>query len=321
MVHIRPARGWIGLDWRELWRYRELFGFLVWRDIKIKYKQTALGAAWAILVPFLQMVVFTVIFGRLAGLSTDGLPPSIFYFAGLIPWTYFATATTMSSNALVGNQAMVTKIYFPRIMIPTSPCLSGLLDLIIAFAILLLMMLVMGVPPAATAVFLPLLIVIALATALGTGLTLSALNVKFRDVKYVVPFLIQMWMYLTVIIPFSALPASLGPWRWLYGLNPMAGVVEGFRWCLLHPRMTATGVAETVYPLGAPLPDPLPEGANLVWRQLESGAWQTVVEVPVAGAVPFPWPLLVIGGLVAAGLLSFGAFYFRKLERQFADVV
>lgn len=235
---IQPSRGWVSIDLAELRRYRDLFFFMVWRDVKIKYKQALLGFAWAVLVPFSQMVIFSLIFGRLANLSSDGLPRPIYYYAALLPWTYFATALTMSSNSLVSGANFLTKIYFPRLIIPVSPCVAGLVDFAIAFVVLLGLMWWLGVTPAMSALLLPLLMVMAFSTALGFGLVLSALNVKYRDIRYVIPFMIQIWMYATVIVPFSSVPKDLGPTRYLYGLNPMAGVVEGFRWCLAHNRMS-----------------------------------------------------------------------------------
>ncbi len=238
VVRIRPSEGWIALDLPELWQYRELFGFLVWRDVKVKYKQAVLGFAWAVLVPFAQMVIFSLIFGRLAGLPSDGLPRPIFYFAALLPWIYFATALTMSSNSLVGGAAFLTKIYVPRLVIPAAPCFAGLVDFAIASVILIAMMFWLEVTPAITMFLLPILLFVAWGTAFGCGLVLSALNVRYRDIRYVLPFLVQMWMYCTVIIPFSAIPQDYGSVRYLYGLNPMASVVEGFRWCIANHRMT-----------------------------------------------------------------------------------
>jgi lipopolysaccharide transport system permease protein len=216
---------------RELWDSRELLYFLVWRDIKVRYKQTALGASWAILQPFLTMIVFSIFFGRLGQIPSDGLPYPIFAYTALLPWQLFSHALTESSNSLVANQNLITKVYFPRLVIPVAPVLAGLVDFFIASAILLAMMFWYGVTPSIAVVTLPLFIALALTSAIGAGLWFSALNVKYRDVRYAIPFMTQLWFFLTPV----AYPASLVPERWrvLYGLNPMAGVVEGFRWALL----------------------------------------------------------------------------------------
>jgi lipopolysaccharide transport system permease protein len=285
---IRPAAGWIALDLRELWEARELLAFLTWRDIKVKYSQALLGVAWAVLVPFGQMVVFSLIFGRLAGLPSDGLPSPIFYYAALLPWTYFATALTASSQSLVVNASMLSKVYFPRILMPAASCVAGLLDFVIAFAILILMMLFYRIPPAPTALLIPALMLIAFVTVLGVGLLFAALNVKYRDVRHVIPFIVQVWMFCSVILPFSRLPEHLGAWRYLYGLNPMAGVIEGFRWCLLRHRMTVERVVEG-----------------------------RTVTAPVEA----PWLLILVGLPTAFGLLALGLYYFRRVEKRFADIV
>jgi len=228
---IEPRRGWIGLDLGELWEYRELFAFLVWRDVKVRYKQTVLGAAWAVLQPFLTMIVFSLFFGRLAGVPSDDVPYPIFSYSALVPWTFLATAVTQSSNSLVTSANLLRKIYFPRLIVPTSTVFAALVDFSIAFVVLLAMMAFYGFAPTANALWLPLLLLLALVTALGVGLWLSALNVQFRDVRYTVPFLVQFWLFATPI----AYPSSLLPevWRPLYAVNPMVGVVEGFRWALL----------------------------------------------------------------------------------------
>ena len=240
---IRPLKGWIAIDFAELWRYRELFGFLVWRDVLVKYKQTLLGFAWAILVPFFQMIVFTIIFGNFGKVPTNGLPGPVYYFAGLLPWTYFATSLSTAGNSLVGSAGMLTKIYFPRLIVPAGPCISSLVDFAIAFGFFIGVMLFFHILPAATILLIPVFLALAFATALGIGLFFSALMVKYRDVRYVIQFLIQLWMYCTVIIPFSQINLRFehyGAWRYLYGLNPMAGVVEGFRWSLAHHEMTVS---------------------------------------------------------------------------------
>lgn len=228
---IRPSEGWISLNLAELWEYRELLYFFTWRDVKIRYKQTALGAAWAIIQPLFTMVVFSIFFGRLAGVPSDDLPYPIFSYAALVPWTFFANALTQSSNSLVGNANLISKVYFPRLTVPIGSVLSGVVDFCIAFVVLLGMMAFYGIVPTAAVVWLPLLLLLALVTALGVGLWLSAINVRYRDVRYVVPFLVQFWLFSTPI----AYPSSLlsEPWRSLYALNPMVGVVEGFRWALL----------------------------------------------------------------------------------------
>lgn len=231
ITHIAPARGWLHLKLGQLWDYRDLLYFLIWRDIKVRYKQTVLGAAWAILQPVLTMVVFSVFFGKLAGVKSDGLPYPVFVFCGLLPWQLFAYALNESGNSLVANRPLLTKVYFPRLVIPLAAVMAGLPDFAIAFGVLLAMMLWHGLIPGLAIVALPLFVLFAIATALSFGLWLSALNVEYRDVRYTIPFLTQFWFFLTPI----AYPASLVPesWRPLYGLNPMAGVVEAFRWALL----------------------------------------------------------------------------------------
>lgn len=228
---LRPATGFLRLDLKALWEYRELLYFLVWRDIKVRYKQTALGAAWAVLQPVMTMLVFSVFFGRLAKVPSDGVPYPVFAYVALLPWQLFAFALTESSNSLVASQNLITKVYFPRLVIPISSVLAGLVDFGISFVVLLAMMLYYGIAPTAAVALLPLFLLLAVATALSVGLWLSALNVKYRDVRYTIPFLTQFWMFATPV----AYPSSLVPERWrpLYGLNPMAGVVEGFRWVLL----------------------------------------------------------------------------------------
>jgi len=267
---IAPSRGWVALKLRELWAYRELLYFLVWRDIKVRYKQTVLGAAWAIIQPFFTMVVFSLFFGSLAKMPSDGIPYPIFAYTALVPWTFFANGLTQASNSLVGNSGLIKKVYFPRLAIPIAGVLSNLVDFALAFVVLLLMMVYFRLWPTAAILWLPLLLLLAFITALGVGLWFSALNVEFRDVRYVVPFLTQFWMFATPV----AYPSSLlhEPWRTLYGLNPMAGVVEGFRWALL-------------------------------------------------GNVAAPGPLIWASAAAALVILVSGAFYFRRMERTFADVV
>ena len=228
---IRPSKGFLRLNLKDVWAYRELLYFLVWRDIKVRYKQTALGAAWAIIQPVMTMVVFSIFFGRLAKVPSDGIPYPVFAFTALLPWQLFAFALTESSNSLVGSQNLITKVYFPRLIIPLSSVLAGIVDFVIAFVVLLGLMAYYRIRPTAAVVYLPFFVILAVMTALSVGLWLSALNVKYRDVRYTIPFLTQLWMFATPV----AYPSSLIPeaWRAWYGLNPMAGVVEGFRWALL----------------------------------------------------------------------------------------
>ncbi len=267
---IRPSKGWVPLGLKELWEYRELLYFLIWRDIKVRYKQTALGAAWAIIQPLFTMIVFSIFFGRLAKIPSDGLPYPIFVYCALLPWQLFAHALTESGNSLVASQNLITKVYFPRLVIPISAVLAGLVDFVIAFVVLLGMMFYYGIVPTAATLTLPLFIVLAIATALAVGLWLSALNVQYRDIRYTIPFLTQFWLFITPI----AYPSSLVPeaWRTLYGLNPMAGVVEGFRWALL-------------------------------------------------GTENAPGPMLAVSVGVVVALLVGGLYYFRRMEKTFADVV
>jgi lipopolysaccharide transport system permease protein len=228
---ITPPNRWIPLQLAELWEYRELLYFLVWRDIKVRYKQTALGAAWAVMQPLFMMLVFSLFFGRLAKVPSDGIPYPVFTFCALIPWQLFANALTESSNSLIGNQNLITKVYFARLVIPIAAVLSGLVDFLIAFGILIAMMLFYGIIPGPAILTLPGFILLAVLTALAVGLWLSALNVQYRDVRYTMNFLVQFWLFATpVAYPSSIVPES---WRPVYGLNPMAGVVEGFRWALL----------------------------------------------------------------------------------------
>jgi lipopolysaccharide transport system permease protein len=232
---IKPSRGWLWLDLRELWRYRELVYFLVWRDVKVRYKQTLLGAAWAILKPFLSMVIFTVIFAGLARLETDGAPPPVFYYAGLLPWVLFQDGVTKAGNSLVTGSNLITKVYFPRIAIPLA------VDFALAFLILIGLMLYYGVVPTSAMWALPLFLILALITSLGVGLWLSALNVSYRDIGYVTPFLVQAWLYASpVVYSTSIIPEGWA--RIVYGLNPMAGVVQGFRWGILGGEAPTTSL-------------------------------------------------------------------------------
>jgi len=231
LLVLEPEKGWLALELGDLWRYRELLFFLTWRDIKVRYKQTLLGAAWAVLQPLLTMLIFSIIFGQLAKLPSEGIPYPIFTFTALLPWQLFAFALTNSSNSLVGSQTLVSKVYFPRLVIPIASVLPGLLDFGISFVVLVGMMIFYRVPLGGRMLLLPLFLALALASALAIGLWLSALNVEYRDVRYVVPFLTQFWMYATPVAYSSTLIPE--KWRLLYGLNPMTGVVEGFRWSLL----------------------------------------------------------------------------------------
>jgi lipopolysaccharide transport system permease protein len=231
VIKLVPTKGWIGVNIAELVEYRELIYFLTWRDIKVRYKQTVLGAGWAIIQPFFTMVVFTIFFGNLAKVPSDGVPYPLFSFAALVPWTFFANGLTNASQVLVGSTNLVTKVYFPRLAMPIASVMAGVVDLLIAMVVLFALMLYFGVTPTVNIVWLPAFVLLAIVTALGIGTWLAALNVMFRDVRYVVPFLVQLWMFVTPVV----YPASLveEPWRTVFGLNPMAGVVEGFRWALL----------------------------------------------------------------------------------------
>jgi lipopolysaccharide transport system permease protein len=253
-VRIEPPRAWLELRLREVWLYRELLYFMIWRDLKVRYKQTLIGVAWVVLQPLMSMGVFTLFFGRLAKLPSDGLPYPVFVFAALVPWTYFSTALATATNIVVANQRVITKVYFPRLILPVSSVLSGLVDFAIAFTVLVIMVFSFGMRPGLQAVWLPFFLLLALSTALGVGLWLSALNALYRDVQYVMPFLVQFWMLASPV----AYPSSLVPmkWRWLYGLNPMAGVIEGFRWALTGhgkppgPLLLASAGAVTVILVG-----------------------------------------------------------------------
>lgn len=268
---IKPQQGWIPLNLRELWEYRELLFFFTWRDIKIRYKQTVLGASWAILQPVFTMVVFSIFFGRLAKMPSDGIPYPIFSYTGLLPWTFFAGSLANAANSLVRDANMIKKVYFPRLLSPVSTVFSSLVDFFLAFLVLVGMMFYYGLYPTATALlWMPFFLLLALIIALGTGLWFAAWNAEYRDIRYIVPFLIQIWMFATPVV----YPASLlkQPWRTIYGLNPMVGVLEGFRWVLL-------------------------------------------------GKGHAPGAMVAVSTLVAILILIAGAFYFRRLERSFADVV
>lgn len=227
---IRPSRGLSHLDLKNLWAYRELIYFLVWRDLKVRYKQTIMGASWAVIQPFSLMIVFTIFFGRLAQIPSDGIPRPIFYFAALVPWTYFSRAVIAATNSVVGNRSIITKIYFPRLVFPIASVISGLVDLVVGLAILIVMTFAYGLPVTPKVLLVPPLILVAVLTALVAGLWFSALNARYRDVGYGVGFLVQLWMFASPIVyPSSLVPEA---WRAIYRLNPMASVVEGSRWAL-----------------------------------------------------------------------------------------
>jgi lipopolysaccharide transport system permease protein len=270
-VVIKPITGWTALNLKDLWIYRELVYFLTWRNLKVRYKQTALGATWAILQPFLTMVVFSIFFGNLAKVPSDGVPYPIFSYTALLPWTLFAKALTDASHSLVQSSHMITKVYFPRLILPLASILSGLVDFALAFLVLFFMMLYYGIVPTAAVWTLPLFVLLAMITALGVGFWLSAMNVLYRDIGYVLPFLTQFWMTLTPI----AYPASLLPeqWRLVYALNPMTGVVEGFRWALLGSTASA------------------------------------------------PTGMLAVSTTISIIVLITGLYYFKRMERRFADMV
>jgi lipopolysaccharide transport system permease protein len=235
---IRPSRGWVRLHLGEVWAYRDLLYFLIWRDLKVRYKQTAIGAGWAIAQPLMTMIVFSLFFGALAKIPSNGLPYPLFYYTALLPWTYFASSLQAATNAMVEHQRMITKVYFPRVLLPLAAVLSGLVDFGIAFVVLIGMMIHYGVALTSAAGTVPLFLLMAVLTALAVGVWLSALNAIYRDVRYAAPFLIQSWMFVSPV----AYATNLVPekWRWLYGLNPMAGVIEGFRWGLLGQERPST---------------------------------------------------------------------------------
>ncbi len=270
-TRIQPAQGWSALHLRELWNYRELLLFLMWRDISVRYKQTILGAAWAVIQPLATMAVFWLFLGTLANMPSDGVPYPLWAYTALVIWTFFANGLQESSNSLVGSANLITKVYFPRLVVPMAAVASGIVDFLLAFVVLLIMLLVYGRLPSINVIWLPFFMLLALGAALGVGLWLSALNVQFRDVRYIVPFLIQFWLFATPV----AYPSSLikdQTLRTLYGLNPMVGVVEGFRWALL-------------------------------------------------GLNTSPGAVILISIVVVVVLIVSGAFYFKRVESTFADVV
>lgn len=267
---IKPSKGWSFPDLSELWDYRELIYFFAWRDIKVRYKQTVLGAAWAVIQPFFTMIVFSIFFGNFAKIPSESVPYPIFAYTALVPWTYFANSVTQASTSMVTQRGVITKVYFPRIIVPLASMVSGLLDFAIAFAVLLAMMFYYGIFPTFTILLVPFLLLFSIGAAFAVGIWFSALNVVYRDVQYAVPFLVQFWLFATPI----AYPSSLVPERWraIFGLNPMAGVVEGFRWSLLG----------------------------------SGGGFE---------------PMFVVSILIILALLVTGLLYFRRMEREFADVV
>jgi homopolymeric O-antigen transport system permease protein len=227
LIRIRPGKKWVALNLREVWAYRELLYFLTWRDVKVRYKQTVLGAAWAVIQPLFTMLMFWLFFGKLARIPSDGIPYPLFAFSALLPWIFFSNAVSTSGNSLVGSSNLITKVYFPRIIIPGASVAAGLVDFAIAFVILIVLMIYYGVAVTWSILMLPLLVALTTLLALGVGMWLSALNVKYRDIRYALPFMIQLWMFATPIIyPSSLVPAK---WRWLMALNPLTGVIEGFR--------------------------------------------------------------------------------------------
>lgn len=267
--YIRPSQGWVPVHLAELWEFRELLYFLVWRQVRVRYKQTLLGVTWAILQPVLTMVAFTLLFGRLAGLPSDGLPYPVFTYAALLPWQLFAFALSESSNSVVANHQLLTKVYFPRLLLPLASVGVGLVDFFIAFAVLLALMAYYGLVPGLAVLTVPLWAGLAVVTALSVSLWFSALNVQYRDVRYTLPLLTQLWLLATPV----AYPSSLVPdaWRTLYGLNPMVSVVDGLRWALL------------------------------------GGPW--------------PGATLLTSLAAVSAILVGGAYFFRRIERTFADVV
>ena len=237
-IIIRPPRKWVPVDFKELWEYREFLYFFTWRDVKLRYKQTGLGIAWAIIQPLFLMIVFSLFFGGLAQIPSDGVPYPLFSLAALLPWTLFAEGMTRSTISMVSNANIMTKVYFPRLIMPVASIMSPLVDFCVAFGILIIMMAYYGFVPTLNVIFLPLLVVFAMMTSLAVGLWLSALNVKYRDFQYTVPFLIQIWMFASpVVYPASMVPEQF---RFLYALNPMTGVIEGFRWALLGTNPPTT---------------------------------------------------------------------------------
>jgi lipopolysaccharide transport system permease protein len=250
-IVIEPRHGWRELGIRELWEHRELFYFFVWRDLKVRYRQTFFGAAWAVLQPFLMMVVFSISVGRIPGIGPDGVPYPVFIFAGLVPWTLFAQGLSASSNSLVSGENIITKVYFPRLLLPASAIASFVLDFLVGVVALVVLMLVFGTPISVTIVWAPLVGLLAAATTLGVGVFLGAVNVRYRDVRYVVPFLVQLWLFASPVIYTSGLVPEA--WRWAYALNPMVGVVEAFRWSVFGGALPVSEIAVSVAATGVVL--------------------------------------------------------------------
>ncbi len=269
LVSIRPATGWSAVDLKSLWAYRELLYFLTWRDLKVRYKQTLLGAAWAIIQPLFTMIIWTIFFGILAKIPSDGIPYPLFAFAGLVPWTFFSNAVNHSGNSLVGSANLITKVYFPRMIIPGAAVAAGLVDMAVAFGMLVVLMIYFRVALTLNVLMLPALVALITLLAIGVGMWMSALNVKYRDIRYALPFAINLLMFATPIIyPVTLLPAA---WRWVLKLNPLTGIIGGYRSALFGS--------------------------------------------------PFDWPAIAISTFITIALLVFAAFYFRRMERTFADIV
>jgi lipopolysaccharide transport system permease protein len=267
---IEPRKGWASIDSRELWNYRELLYFLTKRDIKVRYKQTVLGGLWAVIQPAFTMLVFTLFFGRLAKMPSDGIPYPIFVYAGLLPWTYFANAVSASGNSLVGSANLITKVYFPRLIVPASAALAGLLDFFVALFVLAVLMIYYQFLPGVGILLFPFLVALTFLCAVAVGLWLSALNVQYRDIRYAIPFLIQIWMFVSpVIYPVSLVKER---YQWLLAINPMGGVINAYRACLL-------------------------------------------------GHQPIDWGLLALSSAVILSIFFAGLYYFRRMERAFADIV
>lgn len=244
IVVIEPRRTSLGINWRDLWHYRDLLYILTVRDIKVRYKQTVLGILWAVIQPLFMMVVFTLFFGRLAGMPSDGIPYPVFAYAGLLPWIFFSNAVNTSGNSLVGNSSLITKVYFPRMIIPIAAVGAGLVDFVIAFGLLVLLMFYYGIGISASILMLPVLTLFTVFMAIGVGMWMSALNVKYRDIRYALPFLIQLWMFATPIIyPSSIVPDK---WRWLFILNPMSGIIEGYRSAIFGTSFDLTSLAVSI---------------------------------------------------------------------------
>jgi lipopolysaccharide transport system permease protein len=269
-LRIERSQGFVQIKIKELWEYRELLYFLIWRDIKVRYKQTALGVLWAIIQPVMTMVVFSIFFGKLGKLSSDGIPYPIFTFAALVPWTLFSNGLTQATGSLVASSNLIKKVYFPRLIIPVATVLAGVVDFLLSFGVLLVLMVYYGITPTINTLWLPLFLVLTIIASLAVSLWLSALNVEYRDIRYVIPFLTQIWLFATPIAYSSTLLSE--PWRTIYGLNPMVGVVEGFRWALL--------------------------GTNTQ-----------------------PGTMAIVSAVAALILLISGAYYFRRMEKTFADTI